>query len=324
MMYIDYIISKKGDFMKRYSLLILLVSTLCLGINNKIKNSDKIIEEFYQNYNFYKIEKMYDRREEVSKGISEKKDKCIIDYLSKEIKNKRTDYKYYLSKLQVKNTGKYDKLIIELAIKSASSLSEDWNFMHEYLRNIEDIERLYKQLTEYSIDDKLSFFLVYFMYYGDTFPDLNEIDYIVEVEKIKKFDNLKKELPMINKRFKEFDNWDLRTEGGLIERIGEKYQNSSYEKSFFINISNSIKIHGRIYNNKDFVILMEKMNPDDTRLKIIYEEFIDINNIQIYTYGFNFFVIKKSENNFTLTKYSYNIKESKLEILDKVNLKNCF
>ena len=44
MMYIDYIISKKGDFMKRYSLLILLVSTLCLGINNKIKNSDKIIE----------------------------------------------------------------------------------------------------------------------------------------------------------------------------------------------------------------------------------------------------------------------------------------
>ncbi len=129
-------------------------------------------------------------------------------------------------------------------------------------------------------------------------------------------------------RFIELGNWEMEVEEN-IEIIAEKIVNEkeNYGKeiySFFMYISSSLSLHGEIYENKKFILFLEEETPYYSPLKIIHKESIDISNTKFYTYGTNFFIIKKSGNEFTLTKYGYNIKEAKLEILDKVKLENCF
>lgn len=83
-------------------------------------------------------------------------------------------------------------------------------------------------------------------------------------------------------------------------------------------------MHGKIYNDKTFILFLEESTPYYTPMKIVYKESVNISNIKFYIYGPNFFVVKKSGSEFILTKYTYDIKESKLIILDKVKLENCF
>lgn len=104
--------------MKIYVFLILIICfTSCLGKSHIKERSDNEMIRFY---NVYKLRKMYDMtKDEDTSIIRETEDKCIINYLSKEIKTKKTDYQGYLLNLPVNKTNKYNKLIIDLTIKSA-------------------------------------------------------------------------------------------------------------------------------------------------------------------------------------------------------------
>ena len=58
---------------------------------------DNLIEDFYKNYNIYKVRKMTKiEKYEESEILDKIEDKCIMKYLSREIENKQTDYKNYL------------------------------------------------------------------------------------------------------------------------------------------------------------------------------------------------------------------------------------
>ena len=311
--------------MKKYIFLMLLfLCNSCIGENLMEEREKNKMAEFYNEYNIYKIQKMYDRKKDEDISITNKdEDKCIMTYLSKEIKNKKTNYKEYLMNLPVNNTDKYDKLIIDLTIKSVGTLREEWNFMHEYLNNnIKDIERLFGQLNEYSSEDIYSFFLVYLMYYEAPYPTLEALYYGEEIKKINKFKNLKKELPIMKKKFDKLNEWELKIEGGQVSF--KKENHGELNKYFSINISSSMTLHGNIYDNKHFILLLEENTPYYTPMKIIHKETVDISTTKFYTYGPNFFILKKSGGEFILTKYEYDIKESKLKVLDKVKLENCF
>ncbi len=160
--------------MRKYIFLILLFCILCLRINSKYKEFEKVIEGFYKNYNIYKIKKMIELgKNEELEIIDDIKDKCIINYLSKEVRNKKKDYQEYLLSLPVNDTDKYDKLIIDLTIKSAGPLRENWNFMHHYLNDLKDIDRIFERLNNYDSNDIYSFFSVYFIGYEAPYPNIN-------------------------------------------------------------------------------------------------------------------------------------------------------
>ncbi len=312
-------------------LLLIMCCSSSMGKNGVEEREKKEMEKFYKEYNIYEIQKMYDmKKDEDTSIINEEEDKCIITYLSKEIKNKKTNYQEYILSLPVNDTDKYDELIIDLTIKSSGSLRENWNFMYNYLNNnIKDIERIFEKLNEYDSEDIYSFFLVYFKGYEAPYPDIIGDSYYKEqVKKVSEFDKLRNELLITNKRFNELYEWEEKIEQkGWYEAIGGKPKNQNYgDKTYFfsINISSSMSIYGNIYNNKDFILLFEEDTPYYTPMKIIHKEDIDINTTKFYTYGPNFFIIKKSGGEFILTKYEYDIKESKLKVLDKAKLENCF
>ena len=267
---------------------------------------------------------MYDMKKEESTGaINKDEDKCIITYLSKEIKNKKINYQEYLLNLPVNDTDKYDKVIIDLTIKSVGTLRENWNFMHEYLNNnIKDIERLFEQLNEYSSDEIYSFFLVYLMYYEAPYPTLETLYYEKEINMINKFENLKKELPIMKKKFDELNKWDLKIEGGQVSFKEEDH--GELNNYFSVDISNSLSLSGAVYNNKDLIVELYETSSYYIPPKLLLKEPINIATTKFYTYGPNFFIIKKSGSESILTKYEYNIEESKLKVLDKVKLDNCF
>ena len=110
--------------MKKYLFWILLLCTSGLEVKEESKKSERAIKDFYENYSIYKLKKMTKIAEvEDSEILDKTEDKCIINYLSKEIDNKRTDYQNYLLKLPVNKTDKYDKLIIDLTISCFSTQS---------------------------------------------------------------------------------------------------------------------------------------------------------------------------------------------------------
>ena len=311
--------------MKIYVFLILIICcNSCIGKNLIEERNNNEMMKFYNEYNIYEVHKMYDMKKEESTGaINKDEDKCIITYLSKEIKNKKINYQEYLLNLPVNDTDKYDKVIIDLTIKSVGTLRENWNFMHEYLNNnIKDIERLFEQLNEYSSDEIYSFFLVYLMYYEAPYPTLETLYYEKEINMINKFENLKKELPIMKKKFDELNKWDLKIEGGQVSFKEEDH--GELNNYFSVDISNSLSLSGAVYNNKDFILELYETSSYYIPPKLLLKEPIDIPTTKFYTYGPNFFIIKKSGSETILTKYEYNIEESKLKVLDKVKLDNCF
>ena len=155
-------------------LIILLLYSSCYGKIGNRSEGEEEMDNFYKNYNIYKIKKMIELgKNEEPEIIDDVKDKCIINYLSKEIKNKKKDYQEYLLSLPVNDTDKYDKLIIDLTIKSAGPLRENWNFMHHYLNDLKDIDRIFERLNNYDSNDIYSFFSVYFKGYEAPYPNIN-------------------------------------------------------------------------------------------------------------------------------------------------------
>ena len=312
--------------MKIYVFLILIMCcNSCIGKNLTEERDKNEMKKFYNEYNIYKIQKMYDMKKDEDVGIiKEDEDKCIITYLSKEIKNKKTNYQEYLLNLPVNDTDKYDELIIDLTIKSSESLRENWNFMYNYLNNnIKDIERIFEKLNEYDSEDIYSFFLVYFKGYEAPYQDIIGDDYYGEqVKKINKFDKLKNELLITGERFNKLYEWEEKIENRQINFKEENY--GELNKYFSVDISDSLSLSGAIYNNKDFILILYETTSYYIPPKLLLKETIDTATTKFYTYGPNFFIIKKSGSESILTKYEYNIKESKLKVLDKVKLENCF
>lgn len=311
--------------MKKYIFLMLLfLCSSCMGETDIQNESVWEMEYFYKNYNIFKIKKMYEVNKDMDPTIlNNTEDKCIINYLSPFLKNKKIDYQNYLLSLPVNKTDKYDKLIIDLTIKSAGPLKENWDFMHEYLnQNIKDIERLFEKLNEYSSENIYSFFLVYLMYYEAPYPVLETLYHEEEIKKIEKFEKLKKELPIMRKKFNDLNEWDLKIES---EQLSFKEKDhGELNKYFSVDISDSLSLYGTVYNKKDFILELYETTSYYIPPKLLLKESINIYTTKFYTYGPNFFIIKKSGSEFILTKYEYDIKESKLKVLDKVKLENCF
>ena len=248
--------------MKKYLFWILLLCTSCLEVKEESKKSERAIKDFYENYSIYKLKKMTKIAEvEDSEILDKTEDKCIINYLSKEIDNKRTDYQNYLLKLPVNKTDKYDKLIIDLTIKSAGSLKENWDFMHIYLNNFGNIDRLFKLLSEYDSNDIYLFFLVYFKNRLDFYPNIGEDYYKEEVKMINNYGKLKNELLTANEKFIALNEWEMKSEN---QNYGSRIQ------YFSVEISHSLLLYGEIYNKKSFVLFLEEKAPSNSPLKIIY------------------------------------------------------
>ncbi len=312
--------------MKKYIFLILLfLCNSCMGKISVQNEGEEEMKTFYKNYSIYEVRKMYEVDKDANSSIlNTTEDKCMINYFSPFLKNKKVDYQDYLLSLPVNETDKYDKLIIDLTIKSAGSLRKNWNFMNEYLNhNVKDIDRIFKKLNEYSSEDIYSFFLVYFKDYEAPYQDIiGDTYYEEQVKKISEFDKLKNELLITGEKFNKLNEWEEKIESGQLSFKEEDH--GELNKYFSVDISNSLSLYVTIYNNRDFMVELYEATSYYIPPKLLLKEPIDIPTTKFYTYGPNFFIIKKSGSESILTKYEYNIEESKLKVLDKVKLDNCF
>ena len=196
--------------------------------------------------------------------------------------------------------------------------------MNEYLNhNVKDIDRIFKKLNEYSSEDIYSFFLVYFKDYEAPYQDIiGDTYYEEQVKKISEFDKLKNELLITGEKFNKLNEWEEKIESGQLSFKEEDH--GELNKYFSVDISNSLSLYVTIYNNRDFMVELYEATSYYIPPKLLLKEPIDIPTTKFYTYGPNFFIIKKSGSESILTKYEYNIEESKLKVLDKVKLDNCF